>query len=141
MPAGSLAMKESNRSFWRLACESPFGHLRVGRCARTNPVGRPRRRLGGDWQEDPGDEEILARAHSEGRVLITLDKDFGELAIVHGVPHSGILRLVLFPAKQQGSVVVWILARYGGELASGAILTADSDRIGIRPPYNERSPD
>lgn len=48
----------------------------------------------GNWPEDPGDEEILARAHSERRVLVTLDKDFGELAIVHGIPHSGILRLV-----------------------------------------------
>ena len=37
----------------------------------------------GDWQEDPGDDEILERAHKEGRVLVTLDKDFGELAIVH----------------------------------------------------------
>ncbi|MGE3803353.1 MAG: DUF5615 family PIN-like protein [Gemmataceae bacterium] len=35
----------------------------------------------GDLPEDPGDEEILAQAHLEGRVLITIDKDFGELAI------------------------------------------------------------
>ena len=41
----------------------------------------------GDWSEDPGDEEILARAHREHRILITLDKDFGELAIVRGKPH------------------------------------------------------
>ena len=33
----------------------------------------------GDRGEDPGDEEILAQAHAEGRVLVTLDKDFGEL--------------------------------------------------------------
>jgi predicted nuclease of predicted toxin-antitoxin system len=43
----------------------------------------------GDWPVDPGDEEILARAHSEGRILVTLDKDFGELIIVHRMPHSG----------------------------------------------------
>ena len=42
-----------------------------------------------DWPEDPGDEEILTRAYREGRVLITLDKDFGELAIVRGQPHVG----------------------------------------------------
>ena len=30
----------------------------------------------GDWDRDPGDEEILAIAHREGRVLVTLDKDF-----------------------------------------------------------------
>jgi len=38
----------------------------------------------GDWVADPGDEEILARALQEGRVLVMLDKDFGELAIVRG---------------------------------------------------------
>lgn len=31
----------------------------------------------GDWDEDPGDDEILRRAYREGRVLITLDKDLG----------------------------------------------------------------
>lgn len=48
----------------------------------------------GDWTEDPGDREILEKAHKEGRVLVTLDKDFGEIAILQGIPHSGILRLV-----------------------------------------------
>jgi len=31
----------------------------------------------GEWPEDPGDEEILERAYLEGRILVTLDKDFG----------------------------------------------------------------
>lgn len=48
----------------------------------------------GTWEEDPGDEEILALAHAEKRVLVTLDKDFGALAFLHGRPHAGILRLV-----------------------------------------------
>ena len=48
----------------------------------------------GDWNRDPGDIEILSHANEEGRILITLDKDFGELAIVYGHPHYGILRLV-----------------------------------------------
>lgn len=91
----------------------------------------------GDWSEDPGDEEILARAHSEHRVLVTLDKDFGELAIVHRIPHSGIIRLVNFPARQQGWVCLKILSRYEEELLSGAIITADSHKIRIRPPYTE----
>ena len=34
------------------------------------------------WSDDPGDETILAYAHSEGRVVVTRDKDFGELAIL-----------------------------------------------------------
>jgi predicted nuclease of predicted toxin-antitoxin system len=87
----------------------------------------------GDWPSDPGDEEILAYAHHHGRVLVTLDKDFGELAIVHRIPHSGILRLVNFPARQQATVCQYVLERYGRELTSGAIVTAEPDRLRIRP--------
>ncbi len=93
----------------------------------------------GEWEEDPGDEEILARAHNDGRVLVTLDKDFGELAIVHGLPHSGILRLVNLPAREQGLVAARVLARYGEELRTGAIVTVDTRKIRIRPPYMEES--
>ncbi|MCZ7562896.1 MAG: DUF5615 family PIN-like protein [Burkholderiales bacterium] len=38
----------------------------------------------GDWTPDPGDEAILEFAQRESRILITLDKDFGELAVVFG---------------------------------------------------------
>jgi predicted nuclease of predicted toxin-antitoxin system len=55
----------------------------------------------GDLAQDPGDEEILAQAHREHRVLITLEKDFGELAIWRSLPHCGIVRLVNIPARQQ----------------------------------------
>lgn len=48
----------------------------------------------GAWPSDPGDDEILTHAAAENRVFITLDKDFGELAVVHRRPHCGILRLV-----------------------------------------------
>ena len=44
----------------------------------------------GTWSSDPGDEEILATAHREGRVLVTLDKDFGELAVVRRIPHCPV---------------------------------------------------
>ena len=36
----------------------------------------------GDWPTDPGDDDILTYAYQEDRILVTLDKDFGELAIV-----------------------------------------------------------
>ncbi|HEX9923227.1 MAG TPA: DUF5615 family PIN-like protein [Anaerolineae bacterium] len=88
----------------------------------------------GDWPQDPGDEEILARAHREGRVLVTLDKDFGELAVVYNQSHSGILRLVNLSARQQGPICLRILESHGDELQAGAIITADSQRVRIRPP-------
>jgi predicted nuclease of predicted toxin-antitoxin system len=88
----------------------------------------------GTWSTDPGDEEILARAHREGRILVTLDKDFGELAIVRGLPHSGIMRLVNLSARRQAVVCQQVLTRYGDALSSGAIVTAEPGRLRIRPP-------
>jgi predicted nuclease of predicted toxin-antitoxin system len=88
----------------------------------------------GQWSEDPGDEEILAKAHTEGRILVTLDKDFGEMAIVQRKSHSGIVRLVNLSAKQQGIVCLRVIEKYGRELQSGAIVTVEPGRIRIRPP-------
>ena len=87
----------------------------------------------GDWAEDPGDAEILARAHAEGRILVTLDKDFGELAVVHQQPHSGIVRLVNWAARQQARVGLYVLDLYGEDLQEGAIITAGPGRVRIRP--------
>jgi len=87
---------------------------------------------GGDWEEDPGDDEILARAHAESRVLVTLDKDFGELAVVRGMPHHGIVRLVDCSALRQAEVCLAVLARYAAELAQGALLTVEPFRVRIR---------
>jgi predicted nuclease of predicted toxin-antitoxin system len=86
----------------------------------------------GDLAQDPGDEEILAQAYRERRVLVTLDKDFGELAIVRGLPHSGIIRLVSIPARQQAAICLQILSQHGTDLSNGAIITAEPGRL--RPP-------
>ena len=87
----------------------------------------------GDWEQDPGDEEILAHAHTEERILVTLDKDFGEMAVFQRLPHHGIVRLVGFSAHQQGNICLDILDRHGHELLSGAIVTAEPGRLRIRP--------
>lgn len=87
----------------------------------------------GDWPADPGDDEILALACQEGRILITLDKDFGELAVVREQAHAGIIRLVVLSASQQASICLMVLARYGIDLQSGAIVTVEPGRIRVRP--------
>jgi predicted nuclease of predicted toxin-antitoxin system len=87
----------------------------------------------GDWPQDPGDEEILARAHAEERVLVTLDKDFGEMAVHRGLKHHGVLRLVGFRSAQQASAAEAALKAHGADLESGAIVTAEPGRLRIRP--------
>ena len=87
-----------------------------------------------DWDEDPGDVVILEHAYQEQRILITLDKDFGELAIAQGKPHSGILRLVNFSARQQAVACLHVLQVHGEDLAAGALVTAEPGRLRIRHP-------
>lgn len=87
----------------------------------------------GDWPTDPGDDEIMALAHHEDRILITLDKDFGELAVVRGQAHAGIIRLAIGPAAQQAQFCLMVLARYGIELQTGAIITVEPGRVRVRP--------
>lgn len=60
----------------------------------------------GNWPQDPGDEEILAYARRKTRILVTLDKDFGELAVVQGVRHSGILRIAGAAAGSVPSILI-----------------------------------
>src|SRR5207245_2790223 len=66
----------------------------------------------GDWPDDPGDEELLRRAHAERRILVTLDKDFGQLAVVQGLPHAGIVRLVDIAAERQAQICLQVLAQH-----------------------------
>jgi len=94
----------------------------------------------GQWDQDPGDEEILARALAEGRVLVTLDKDFGELAILRGLPHGGILRLAYFSARKQAGACLHVLGLHGADLEAGALITAEPGVLRIRLPDPPSTP-
>jgi predicted nuclease of predicted toxin-antitoxin system len=87
----------------------------------------------GDWPKDPGDMEILQLAQRQNRALVTLDKDFGELAIVRKIPHSGIIRLVGVSAKKQADACLYAINRYEETLRKGAIITIEANRVRIRP--------
>jgi predicted nuclease of predicted toxin-antitoxin system len=90
-----------------------------------------------DWPADPGDDEIMVHASQNQQILITLDKDFGELAVVHARPHAGIVRLVALRAESQGAAAAAAIAKYGQELTRGAIVTVEPGRVRIRPPQPE----
>ena len=91
----------------------------------------------GNWSEDPGDGAILRFAYENERILITLDKDFGERAIVRGEPHAGIIRLVGVAARSHGDAVIEALDRYGAELLGGGIVTIGTRKVRIRPGDSE----
>lgn len=86
----------------------------------------------GEWSEDPGDEMILAWAYREHRVLVTLDRDFGELAVLYRRPHAGIVRLVDIDADEHADRCLRALERHAGALEVGAIVTVERDRTRVR---------
>lgn len=86
----------------------------------------------GSMAQDPGDRAIIEKAFVEKRIIVTIDKDFGELAVLYNFPHYGIIRLVDCPARKQGRLCVKILDQYKEELFQGAIITAEPTRIRIR---------
>jgi predicted nuclease of predicted toxin-antitoxin system len=93
----------------------------------------------GDWPKDPGDAAILMRAHEERRVLVTLDKDFGELAVLHKYRHAGIVRLVDVAPQDTAFTCRRVASFYARELAAGAIITVESKRTRVR--LGESDPD
>ena len=65
---------------------------------------------------DPGDTALLDRAASDNRVLITVDKDFGELRYLHGTPHAGLVRLPDVRMPQRIALVEEAINHHGQAL-------------------------
>src|SRR5438067_1781682 len=55
--------------------------------------GYDARRIGQDYPQSLPDEEVLAIARDEARILITNDRDFGELIFRQHLPHAGVIYL------------------------------------------------
>jgi len=84
-----------------------------------------------DRGPDPGDLVLLQGAGEEGRVLITMDKDFGEILFVQKAAHCGLVRLPDVPAPQRIALMEVVLASYGEDLEEQAIVTVRGGRIRI----------
>jgi predicted nuclease of predicted toxin-antitoxin system len=64
------------------------------------------------------DQEIIRLAALEKRIVITMDKDFGELVYHSGLDHCGILLLRLEDAtgSEKQQVIAKILAKYADNI-------------------------
>ena len=83
---------------------------------------------------DPGDRVLLEMAASDGRVLITLDKDFGELIHRGELAHAGLIRLPDVRVSQRIAIVEDIIFRHGQALEEGRIVTVRGGRTRISGP-------
>jgi predicted nuclease of predicted toxin-antitoxin system len=78
------------------------------------------------------DWRLLELALSEARVLITEDKDFGELIFVQGHPHGPVVRLVELSVDEQVKAIGELLDQHTHRLTGQTIVTVSRGRIRIR---------
>jgi predicted nuclease of predicted toxin-antitoxin system len=81
-----------------------------------------------------GDRTVLKRAKAEGRVLLTFDKDFAELAFHARLPAS--CGIVLFRIPQSSAAQVATEVLHGLELRgdwSGYFAVVEPGRLRLRP--------
>ncbi len=80
------------------------------------------------------DVEVLRMAADEGRVVVTADKDFGELVFVHGVDCPGVVLIRIALAHETDRVArarsVWptVLSRL-----PGSFVTVTTSNVRARP--------
>lgn len=82
------------------------------------------------------DTEVIALAAREKRVLLTEDKDFGQLVYAELYESSGVI-LIRFPASERNglpSAILQVVAKLGERLTGVfVVLTPQRIRIGRNP--------
>lgn len=80
------------------------------------------------------DEVVLVRAREENRLIVTQDKDFGELAFRWGLlPPSGVVLLRLTGESPESDNRLTLEILSGAEDFPGNFVVAESGRVRIRP--------
>ncbi len=78
------------------------------------------------------DEELLAIALKEGRVLVTEDKDFGELVFLRGHSHPGIVRLCGMTVMERADAMRNLMEHHRQALNGGAIIVVSKEKVRVR---------
>ena len=86
-----------------------------------------------EFDAGASDEELLKLANRENRILLTRDKDFGELVFRLRKVHSGIIlnRLYELDSSTKARLVLEVLEKYGDELL-GSYTVIQPGRVRIR---------
>lgn len=107
-------------------------------CASSQRLRNTLNALGHDvvsaLDHDPraSDETLLAWATAEERILITEDKDFGDLVFIRGLPHPCIVRLVAMTVTEKVTAIKELLEQHEPELHRKPIVVVTKSRIRIR---------
>ncbi len=85
-----------------------------------------------DMVPGTADEEILAVAAEEGRILVTEDKDFGELVFVRRLPHPCIIRFTEMRVEEKVAAMVDLIDIYADAMNDGAMIVVTRSQYRIR---------
>jgi predicted nuclease of predicted toxin-antitoxin system len=78
------------------------------------------------------DEVVMNTALQQNRVLITEDKDYGELVFVRRLSHGPIVRLVELTIDEQVQALQEFLDHRASELQGPVIVTISRTRVRVR---------
>ena len=107
-------------------------------CAAARTLEQELTALGHDVRSARGeyarasDETLLTLAYEEGRVLVTEDKDFGELVYLRRLPHPCVVRLVELRITEKVDALRDLLEKHGSALHAGAMVVITRKRVRIR---------
>jgi predicted nuclease of predicted toxin-antitoxin system len=91
-----------------------------------------------DYPHSLADEDVLAIARQEERILIVADRDFGELIFHRGLAHAGVLffRMPGAPLQTKIEQLNAVLENHAEELTRGEFLVVSPGQIRVasRPP-------
>ena len=90
-----------------------------------------------DMVPGTADEDILDIAAEEERVLVTEDKDFGELVFVRGMPHPCIIRFTEMQVEEKVAAMVELIDVHADEMNSGAMIVVTRSQYRIRHRGNQ----
>jgi predicted nuclease of predicted toxin-antitoxin system len=95
----------------------------------------------GEVHQGAQDPEILAAASRESRVLLTFDRDYGELIYRRGLPApAGLIYLRFAPTHPlEGAEVILRLCEVPGLALEGKYTVVDLSRIRQRPLPSEEA--
>jgi predicted nuclease of predicted toxin-antitoxin system len=96
-------------------------------------LGHDVKRIGSHYPPGLSDEAVLSLAHQKQRILITDDRDFGELIFRLAHPHAGVIFLRLgkyAPLQLKTKRLSFVLTHYANQLDQFLVVTNDQVRIG-----------
>ena len=98
---------------------------------RLQSLGHDVTAISRDYPHSLADEDVLAIARREGRILVVADRDFGELIFQQKLAHAGILffRLPGAPLQTKVDHLTTVLEHHTAELSRGEFLVVSAGQI------------